>query len=274
MKSDHWLPLYCGDYLADTGHLTTAEHGAYLLLLMHQWRAGSIPDDDNQLARITRASIPEWKRMRDTVLAFFTRVDGALRQTRLERERAKAAEHAERRSKRAKTAAEARWKGDAQSMLVASDKHCLSNASECPRQPQPQRDTSVPSVSLPRGKRAASVAEPDGFADFWAAYPRRVGKGAALKAFAKAIASGASVAEIAAGLNRQRWPAEERFIPHPATWLNQARWQDDPGAAAPEPAPAHQPGKLDWLWREMAAERAVTEDGAPDFAMTPRNLLQ
>ncbi len=36
-----------------------------------------------------------------------------------------------------------------------------------------------------------------------------------------------------AGLSRAVWPADPQFVPHPSTWLNQGRWQDDPMASAP-----------------------------------------
>ena len=66
-----WMPLYVGDYLGDTGHLTTAQHGAYLLLMMHYWRKGELPDDDRQLSKITKLPLRTWCEYRPTLQDFF-----------------------------------------------------------------------------------------------------------------------------------------------------------------------------------------------------------
>src|SRR5580700_11137528 len=66
-----WMPLYVGDYLGDTGHLTTVQHGAYFLLMMHYWRKGELPDDDKQLAAITKLPARIWLDCRETLQAFF-----------------------------------------------------------------------------------------------------------------------------------------------------------------------------------------------------------
>jgi len=66
------MQLYIADYLGDTRHLTTEQHGAYLLLLMTMWRAdGRLPNDDKKLARIVGSTASRWAKIKDDVLAFF-----------------------------------------------------------------------------------------------------------------------------------------------------------------------------------------------------------
>lgn len=68
------------------------------------------------------------------------------------------------------------------------------------------------------------------FDHFWCIYPRRVAKRAALKAWEKEMRSGTTPEEIIEGLRRQLAhlsAKEAQFIPHPATWLNQGRWEDE-----------------------------------------------
>lgn len=65
------MPLYIGDYRSDTAHLSATEHGAYLLLIMHYWQAGSLPVDEQQLMRISCTTPKEWTRIRATIAAFF-----------------------------------------------------------------------------------------------------------------------------------------------------------------------------------------------------------
>lgn len=77
-----------------------------------------------------------------------------------------------------------------------------------------------------------SVDDPR-FAEFWSAYPRKIAKLAAVEAWGKAIASGATPADITAGARHYaaaREGQESRYTAHPATWLNQMRWTDQPDA--------------------------------------------
>ncbi len=79
------MPLYSDAYLADTRHLTTEEHGAYLLLLMCAWRAREcrLADDDKSLARITGLSPTRWRRMRPVLEQFFEIRKGFWQQKKL-----------------------------------------------------------------------------------------------------------------------------------------------------------------------------------------------
>src|SRR5690242_14580178 len=90
-----WMPLYVGDYLADTGHLTTVQHGAYLLLIMHYWMKARLPSDEKQLMAIARLCQSDWDSNRDTLASFF---DPGWRHPRIDAELAKARSLSEKRS--------------------------------------------------------------------------------------------------------------------------------------------------------------------------------
>lgn len=70
----------------------------------------------------------------------------------------------------------------------------------------------------------------DGFETFWTAYPRKVGKGAARKSWAKAAKTHPAADIIAAATRFAAFRAGQnpKYTPHPATWLNAERWADEP----------------------------------------------
>lgn len=102
----------------------------------------------------------------------------------------------------------------------------------------------------PRARLARRDTNEPTFEDFWKAYPRKTGKGAASKAWVKA-AKKASTDDILAAL-REQLPSiamqrrtDGDFRPHPATWLNQERWEDEAAdlpAAAGDDATGPPPG--------------------------------
>lgn len=80
-----------------------------------------------------------------------------------------------------------------------------------------------PPISPQRGESSAA------FERFWQAYPRKVGKQAALKAFKKVKVSVEILVEAVEKQKRSsRWRKDNgQYIPNPATWLNQGRWEDE-----------------------------------------------
>ena len=78
-----WMPLYVGDFIADTMHLSATETGIYIRLIMHCWmHEGRIPTDDGQLARISHCDSRLWRQYKTKVLGFFCAVDASTMQHR------------------------------------------------------------------------------------------------------------------------------------------------------------------------------------------------
>lgn len=113
----------------------------------------------------------------------------------------------------------------------------------------------VPLVEVaPAPKPAVPAAEPVAFAAWWSLYPKKQGRGAAVKAYRSALRRGATEEDLLAGLVRQRAtleedhhrgkesPAGRSYCPDASTWLNAERWTDEHDAP---PAAQQRPGTVD-----------------------------
>ncbi len=154
-KVDAWMPLWIGAYLADTMSLTTQQHGAYLLILFAYWRnKGPLPDDDEDMAGITKSSPSEWKKLRPKIAKFFDVADGVWSHWRADKELATAGVR--------KAAAVSKAKAGAQALWEKRRKHAPSNATgnapsidqaslkQCPT-PSPTPEDSTESIPPPEG---------------------------------------------------------------------------------------------------------------------------
>lgn len=89
-----------------------------------------------------------------------------------------------------------------------------------------------PPRTVPKKSRPTAGLHPDGFARFWAKYPRKVGRPRALKAWRTLKLEG-QVDAVTKGLTRWHawWTSQQTppdRVPYPATWLNDERWKDEP----------------------------------------------
>jgi hypothetical protein len=106
-----------------------------------------------------------------------------------------------------------------------------------------RRDKDPPNPPAGGGERAKKNAtEHRHFAGFWAEYPRKTARKTAVEAFARLDPDDAMLAAMLAAIERQKrspgWVKDGgQFIPHPATWLNGRRWEDQPPEVVRPPTP-------------------------------------
>ncbi len=93
----------------------------------------------------------------------------------------------------------------------------------------PERETPFPTITTPlMNRNEPSLAEE--FNQFWEVYPRKVAKGTAMKAFAKAFARNPGLkleTLIQAVKDYAATISDIRYCAFPATWLNGERWSDN-----------------------------------------------
>ena len=97
---------------------------------------------------------------------------------------------------------------------------------------QEQTETKIPKKKEEDKEKDKEKEKDILFGRFWEAYPRKVNKPAAKKAFYKLPVDEALLAAMLSAIARQKdtpqWKENGgQYIPHPATWLNGRRWEDE-----------------------------------------------
>lgn len=157
-------------------------------------------------------------------------------------------------------------KADASEKRLNKTVKTVSDALDTPSSPEVSPHTPLPNPSNPNTpfaplKGGSSPTKSGEFAEFWSAYPHKVGKRDAEKAFAKARTR-ASFDAIMAGLRRYAAKTDDRPWCNPATFLNQDRWED-----APSEAPQHrqgQPPPRSGSFRQAIRELSGSARNEPD----------
>ena len=193
----HYYQHHIGDFLRDTSSLSQVNAFSYLKLLwMYYDTESPLPDDPEYLAFKIGASIEDVKQI---LKGFFTLENGVWNQRRCDAEIAKF----RLKSDRAKTANQIRW--------------------------QSKMDTVSEPNKIATNKPITNNKEYiDRFDTFWKHYPRKVAKPNALKAWLKLKPDDDLTKKIISAISNQNLASrEQQFIPHPASWLNAQRWEDE-----------------------------------------------
>jgi len=251
-KVDIWMPLYVAEYLADTTHLTYAEHGVYLLLIMTYWRRkGPLKDNDNELASIAKVSFCDWPAMRLKMADFFQIADGVWRHRRIDAELKRASTLKQSRKTAGELGAEARWAKKWQTQPSANDLPKTKTIANDGSSPSP----SPSHINNPLTHLQGAVDE------VYSVYPKKVAPKAAKRVIERAIKKHGK--DLVLARTRQfaaAWSGRDlQFCPHPSTWFNQERYDDDPSTWVQKDAPVPPHVQLKAIEQSIAIHPANRE---------------
>ena len=252
MAAIPYMPFYIADYLADCSHLTTLEHGAYLLLIMNYWQRGRVlPASDDRLANIARLSSEDWAMVRPALSEFFEQSASDWKHKRIEIELSKFRNKTEQAKAAGKASAERKLNGSSTAVqrtsnenIQKSDKpvertfnHTDTDTDTDLERTKSKATPSSKSTTVPnRKKPVPTTLTPEQqvwFDRTWPFYWKRVSKAEAKEAYGKCVTTLELADKIHAAVLYQSPFMLQREIdrqPHFASWLNGERWEDEYGS--------------------------------------------
>jgi uncharacterized protein YdaU (DUF1376 family) len=259
-----YMQFYVADYLADTTHLTAEEHGAYMLLLFSYWQTGK-PLRIDRLATVARIPNERWPSVAETLSEFFHVTETHWVQFRVEAD-------LESVNSKVVTASNA---GKASAKAKALKKQQELNDRSTTVEGSLQRNANHTDTDTDKNRKEHPVP-PEGedlFSMFWKLYPNKVGKVVAQKAWKKLKITDDLFTLIVDGLRKQvvstAWTKDNgQFVPHPSTWINGKRWEDEvpePTSTASNVHPFPQSRHTGFADRDYQAGLIKREDGTYAF---------
>lgn len=236
-----FMPFYYQRFAWSTRGWPAEAALAYLYLLCEQYSTGGLNSDPQVLEEIAPGTVTHWERIRRK---FVQGSDGLLRNARCEEIRSKSLASGERKRQSARNAAAMRWqcdrnasamRNDANDNDIDSDSDNDSNNEETHTLNETAAKP-VSSISEPVRRCRIPQAELDAL---WLKFPRKVGRKKAMILLEKAVREVMDdfehdeptdaliwMDERITALAQQHKLSDPKFIPHPATWLNQGRYLD------------------------------------------------
>jgi uncharacterized protein YdaU (DUF1376 family) len=166
-----YMQLYIADYLADTMHLSTEEHGAYLLLMFNYWQTGgAIPK--SRLAKIARLDNERWISVEESLREFFVdngtewvheRIDQDLEIVLAKIEQRSAAGKASVEKRKARKEAKFERGVNARSTVVETSLEQIDNGNSTNKDKDKDKDKDLntdPPLIPPEGKSSKNKFDP------------------------------------------------------------------------------------------------------------------
>jgi uncharacterized protein YdaU (DUF1376 family) len=226
----HYYQHNIGDYRRDTVHLSLLEHGIYRQLLdIYYLSETPIPKETQQVYRkLTAKTVDEQKAVDIILSEFFLLSHEGWIHKRCDME------IANYHHKVVISRTNGKKGGRPPKPIPEPEKTQQVNlGNPAPKQSEPERINALTNKPINLLKPLKAIdRNSDEFDRFWTAYPKKVGKLEAAKAWSK------KKPDIQIVLQTLEWQIKSRqwkegYVPNPATYLNQGRWQDSPSNERP-----------------------------------------